>query len=79
MSFYIISISLKEDIVYTVQLVMIFQMSLLRGIQLTLVQRYWGSTLKMLFSYKFFSFYEANTCVALPNRCAHFPIVLSQQ
>jgi hypothetical protein len=27
----------------------------------------WGSTVKMVFSYKSFTFYEANTCVALPN------------
>jgi hypothetical protein len=40
---------------------------LLRGIQLTLVQRYWGSTVNIVFSYKIFIFYEANTCVALPN------------
>jgi hypothetical protein len=40
---------------------------LLRGIHLTLVQRYKGSTVKMVFSYKIFTFYEANTRVALPN------------
>jgi hypothetical protein len=45
---------------------------LLRGIQLTKVQRYWGSIVKMVFSYKMFTFYEANTYVALPNawRCS---------
>jgi hypothetical protein len=42
-------------------------MILLRGIQLTLVQRYWGSNVKMVFSYKIFTFYEANTLVARPN------------
>jgi hypothetical protein len=40
---------------------------LLRGIQLTNVQRYRGSTVKMVFSYKICIFYEANTCEALPN------------
>jgi hypothetical protein len=40
---------------------------LLRGIQLTLVQRSWGSIVKMLFSYKVFTFYAANTLVALTN------------
>jgi hypothetical protein len=42
---------------------------LLRGTQLTNVQRYMyrGSTVKMVFSYKIFTCYEANTCVALPN------------
>jgi hypothetical protein len=40
---------------------------LLRGIQLTHVQRYWGSTVKMVFSYEIFSVHEVNTCVALPN------------
>jgi hypothetical protein len=40
---------------------------LLRGIQLTNVQRYWGSTVKMVCSCKIFTFYEANTCVALTN------------
>jgi hypothetical protein len=52
---------------------------LLRGIQLTLVQRYWGSTVKMLFSYKIFTFYDANTLVSLPNACARTFLVLSQQ
>jgi hypothetical protein len=33
---------------------------LLRGIQLTHVQRCWGSTVKMVFSWKFFTFHEAN-------------------
>jgi hypothetical protein len=42
-------------------------MILLRGIQLTLVHRYWCSTVKMVFSYKIFTFYEASTLVALPN------------
>jgi hypothetical protein len=40
---------------------------LLRGIQLTHVPRYWGSTVIMVFPHKFFTFNEANTCVALPN------------
>jgi hypothetical protein len=40
---------------------------LLRGIQLTHVQRYWGSTVKMVFSFKVCTFHEANTCVTLPN------------
>jgi hypothetical protein len=35
---------------------------LLRGIQ-----RYWGTTVNMVFSFKIFTFHEANTCVALPN------------
>jgi hypothetical protein len=34
---------------------------LLRGIQLTIVQRYWGSTVKIMFSYQICTFYEANT------------------
>jgi hypothetical protein len=44
---------------------------LLRGIQLTHVHRYRGSTVKMVLSY--------NTFVALPNacRCAHFPSVIT--
>jgi hypothetical protein len=37
------------------------------SIQLTNVQRYWGSIVKMVFSHKRFTFYEANTRVALPN------------
>jgi hypothetical protein len=36
---------------------------LLRGIQLTHVPRYFGSTVKMIFSYKIFPFHEANTFV----------------
>jgi hypothetical protein len=40
---------------------------LLRGIQLTHVQRYWGLTVKMVLPYKIVTFYEANICVALPN------------
>jgi hypothetical protein len=31
------------------------------------VQRYWGSTVKMVFSYKIFTFLHATTWVALPN------------
>jgi hypothetical protein len=42
-------------------------MILLRGIQLTHVQRYFGSIVEMVFSYKIFTFHEANTFVALPN------------
>jgi hypothetical protein len=42
-------------------------MILLRGIQLTNVQRYWGSTVKIVFSYEIFNFHEANTRVVLPN------------
>jgi hypothetical protein len=33
----------------------------------THAQRYWGSTVKMVFSYKIFTFHEANTCMALAN------------
>jgi hypothetical protein len=40
---------------------------LLRGIQLTHVQRYSGSTVKIVFSYKICTFHQANTFVALPN------------
>jgi hypothetical protein len=47
---------------------------LLRGIQLTHVQRYLGSNVKMLFSYKTFTFHEANTFVALPNA---FPSIIT--
>jgi hypothetical protein len=50
---------------------------LLRGIQLTHAQRYCGSTGKMVFSFKFFSFNEANTCVALPNARRHSVRALS--
>jgi hypothetical protein len=42
---------------------------LLHGIQLTHVQRYQGSTEKMVLSYKIFTLNEANTYVALPNAC----------
>jgi hypothetical protein len=42
-------------------------MILLRGIQLTHVPRYWGSTVKIVLQYKIVTFYEANTYVALPN------------
>jgi hypothetical protein len=57
-------------------------MILLRGIQITHVQCYWGSTVKMVFSLQMFTFHEANTCVALPNahdgvRSAHFPSVIT--
>jgi hypothetical protein len=45
------------------------QKILLRGIQLTHVQRYRGSTVKMELSYKIFTLNEASTCVALPNAC----------
>jgi hypothetical protein len=48
-----------------------------RGIHLTLVQRCWGSTVKMLFSYTIFTFYEANTFVALPNACGRSVRTLS--
>jgi hypothetical protein len=51
---------------------------LLRGIQLTHVQSNWGSSVKMVFSYKICTFHDANTCVALPNG-AHTFLVLSQQ
>jgi hypothetical protein len=44
-----------------------WQFLLLLIIQLTLVQRYGCSTVKMVFSYKFFTFREANTYVSLPN------------
>jgi hypothetical protein len=37
------------------------------GIQLAHVQRYWGSTVKMVFSFNIFTFHETNTYVALPN------------
>jgi hypothetical protein len=50
---------------------------LLRDIQLTHVQRYCGTTVKMVFSYKIFTFHEANTCVADGVRCAHFPSVIT--
>jgi hypothetical protein len=40
---------------------------LLHGSQLTNVQRYQGSTVKMVLSYKICSLNYANTCVALPN------------
>jgi hypothetical protein len=49
---------------------------LLRGIQLTLVQRYRGSTVKMVLSYKIFTFYEVNTLMAFGARTF---LVLSQQ
>jgi hypothetical protein len=39
---------------------------LLRGIQLTHVQRYWGSTVKMVLSFKIFTLNEDSTYVALP-------------
>jgi hypothetical protein len=42
----------------------VYSMFLLRGIQLTNVQRYLGSTVKMVLSYKIFTFHEANTFVA---------------
>jgi hypothetical protein len=38
---------------------------LLSGIQLTHVKCHWGSTVKMVLSYKSFTLNEANTCVAL--------------
>jgi hypothetical protein len=40
---------------------------LLRGIQLTDVQHYWGTIVKIVLSYTIFAFHEANTCAALPN------------
>jgi hypothetical protein len=49
---------------------------LLRGIQLNLVQGYSGSTVKMVFSCKTFTFYEA-TLVALPNAWRRSVRVLS--
>jgi hypothetical protein len=56
---------------------------LLRGIQLTYVQRYWGSTLQMVLTYKIFTLNEAKTCVVLPNAVTAFGartfLVLSQQ
>jgi hypothetical protein len=39
------------------------------GIQLSHVQCYRGSTVKMVLSCKIFTFNEANTYVALPNAC----------
>jgi hypothetical protein len=54
---------------------------LLRGIQLTNVKRYQGSSVKMVLSYKICTLNEANKSVALPNacgfRCAHFPSVIT--
>jgi hypothetical protein len=56
-------------------------MILLRGIQLTHVQRYLGSTVKIVCSFQS-TFHEANTCVALPRtpdgvRCALFHSVIT--
>jgi hypothetical protein len=51
-------------------------MILLRGIQSILVQRNWGSTVKMVFSYKMFTFYEANKLMALPNAWRRSVILL---
>jgi hypothetical protein len=45
---------------------------LLRGIQLTHIQRYCCSTVKMVVSFKIFTFHETNTC-------ARTFLVLSQQ
>jgi hypothetical protein len=53
---------------------------LLRGIQLTHVQRYWGSTAKMVFPFKMFTFYETNKWRSrTPDsvRSAHFPSVIT--
>jgi hypothetical protein len=51
---------------------------LLRGIQLTNVQRYQGSTVKMVLLYKICTLNEANTCVALPNACRRSVRALSK-
>jgi hypothetical protein len=51
---------------------------LLRGIQFTHVQRYSGSTVKMVLSNKFFTLNEAITCVALPNACRRSVRALSE-
>jgi glucose uptake protein GlcU len=56
------AVNLLYSMVHTV-----YHVILLRGIQLTHVQRYLGSTVKMVFSYKIFTFHEANTFAALPN------------
>jgi hypothetical protein len=56
---------------------------LLRGIQLTYVQSYQGSTVKMMLSYKIFTLNEANTVHMWRSRmtggvqCAHFPSVIT--
>jgi hypothetical protein len=56
---------------------------LLRGIQLTNVQRYQGSTVKMLLSCKICTLNEANTVHMWRSqtpagvRCSHFPSVIT--
>jgi hypothetical protein len=55
----------------------IYEWILLRGIQLTHVQRYWGSTVKMVLSYEIITLNEAITCVALPNACRRSVLALS--
>jgi hypothetical protein len=56
---------------------------LLRGIQLTHLQRYRGLTVKMVPSYKIFPFNEANTVRGAPERLPAFGartfLVLLQQ
>jgi hypothetical protein len=50
---------------------------LLHGIQLTNVQCYQGSTMKMVLSYKICTLNDANTCVELPNACRRLVPALS--
>jgi hypothetical protein len=50
---------------------------LLQGIQLTNVQRYQGSTVKMVLSYKICTLNYVNTYVALPNASRRSVRVLS--
>jgi hypothetical protein len=56
-------LGLKFEVVFGIGLI------LLHGIQLTDVQRYQGSTMKMVLSYKICTRNDANTCVELPNAC----------
>jgi hypothetical protein len=51
---------------------------LLRGIQLTLVQRYWVPTVRIVFSNKIFTFYNGNKLVALPNAWRRSVLALSE-
>jgi hypothetical protein len=52
---------------------------LLRGIQFTQVQRYWGWSLQMVFSPKLFNYiqYMSQNIFCVAPRCAHFPMEMT--
>jgi hypothetical protein len=58
-------------------LIKYFKLILLRGIQLAHVQRYRGSTVKMVLSGTILTFNDVNTYVALTNACRRSVIALS--